>query len=49
MRYPEYMTAEDIEQFEYEYALWDDQLEQINLECQVVALEQRLIEAVVVV
>lgn len=48
MRYPEYMTAEDIMEFEYEYNRWLDELEEINLECQIVAFEQQLTEAVVV-
>ena len=46
MRYPEYMTAEDI--MEFEYNRWLDELEEINLECQIVAFEQQLTESVVV-
>jgi len=48
MRYPADMTREEILQFEFEYNLWSDELEQINLECQIVAEEQRLTDAVVV-
>jgi hypothetical protein len=48
MRYPADMTREEIEQFEFEYNLWSEELEQINLECQIVAFEQQLTDAVVV-
>ncbi len=48
MRYPADMTREEILQFEFEYNLWSEELEQINLECQIVAEEQRLTDAVVV-
>ena len=44
MRYPADMTREEILQFEFEYNLWSEELEQINLECQIVAEEQRLTE-----
>jgi hypothetical protein len=48
MRYPADMTREEILQFEFEYNLWSEELDQINLECQIVAQEQRLTDAVVV-
>ncbi len=49
MRYPEWMTDEDIMEFEYEMNRFVDwfepgSLEQANAECQIVAEEQRLAE-----
>ena len=46
MQYPEWMTEQDIMEFEYEmdrYIDWFEQgsLERANAECQAVALEQR--------
>lgn len=49
MRYPEWMTEQDIMEFEYEmdrFSDWFEQgsVERINAECQIVALEQRQAE-----
>ena len=49
MRYPEWMTDEDIMEFEYDMNRFVDSfelgsLEQANAECQIVAHEQRLAE-----
>ena len=49
MRYPEWMTEQDIMEFEYEMNRFVDwfeagSLEQANAECQIVAEEQRLAE-----
>ena len=49
MRYPEWMTEQDIMEFEYDMNRFVDSfeagsVEQANAECQIVAYEQRLAE-----
>jgi len=49
MRYPEWMTEQDIMEFEYDMNRFVDSfephsVEAVNAECQIVAYEQRLAE-----